>query len=80
MIEPTMSDAKSSGSNLDTGDVTGLAHVNVPGAVDVSHGIILYLEDVSVSFDGFKALNRLSLWMESDELRCIIGPNVAVKT
>jgi urea transport system ATP-binding protein len=80
MSEQTMSDAKLSGSNADTGDVTGLAHVNVPGEVDVSHGIILYLEDVNVSFDGFKALNRLSLSVESNELRCIIGPNGAGKT
>ena len=31
------------------------------GEVDVTHGRILYLEDVSVSFDGFKAINKLSL-------------------
>jgi urea transport system ATP-binding protein len=80
MIDRTMSDAQSNGSNADTGDVTGLAHVNIPGEVDLSHGIILYLEDVSVSFDGFRALNKLSLSMDSDELRCIIGPNGAGKT
>jgi urea transport system ATP-binding protein len=48
--------------------------------VDVSHGPILYLEGVNVSFDGFKALNNLSLTIESGELRCIIGPNGAGKT
>src|ERR1700675_5062586 len=67
-------------ASADTGDITGLAHVNVPGEVDLSHGIILYLEDVSVSFDGFRALNKLSLSMESDELRGLIGPNGAGKT
>ena len=47
---------------------------------DTSHGIMLYLEDVSVSFDGFKALNALTLYVETGELRCIIGPNGAGKT
>ena len=49
-------------------------------ALDVTHGRILYLEDVSVSFDGFKAINRLSLDIAPGELRCIIGPNGAGKT
>ncbi len=48
--------------------------------LDVSHGPILYLEDVTVSFDGFKALNNLSLYIDDGELRCIIGPNGAGKT
>ena len=48
--------------------------------VDVSHGRILYLEDVSVSFDGFKAIDKLSLDIAPGELRCIIGPNGAGKT
>jgi urea transport system ATP-binding protein len=41
---------------------------------------ILYLDDVTVSFDGFKALNSLSLSIEYDELRCIIGANGAGKS
>lgn len=60
------------------GDV-GLRTV-VSGTVDVSHRTILYLEDVTVSFDGFKALNNLSLYIDDGELRCIIGPNGAGKT
>ena len=48
--------------------------------VDVSHKTILYLEDISVSFDGFKALNKLSLDIDDGELRCIIGPNGAGNT
>ncbi|MFZ5595251.1 MAG: urea ABC transporter ATP-binding protein UrtD [Pseudomonadota bacterium] len=59
---------------------TGLAHVHRPGELDVSHGAILYLEDVTVSFDGFKALNKLTLSIDVGELRCIIGPNGAGKT
>ncbi|KQV40833.1 MULTISPECIES: urea ABC transporter ATP-binding protein UrtD [unclassified Rhizobium] len=41
---------------------------------------ILYLDGVSVSFDGFKALNSLSFVIEPGELRAIIGPNGAGKT
>ena len=40
----------------------------------------LYLENLTVSFDGFKALNELTLYVEPGELRCIIGPNGAGKT
>ncbi|MFY9513398.1 MAG: urea ABC transporter ATP-binding protein UrtD [Rubrivivax sp.] len=43
-------------------------------------GVALYVEDISVSFDGFKALNRLTLTINVGELRCIIGPNGAGKT
>jgi urea transport system ATP-binding protein len=41
---------------------------------------LLYLNGVSVSFDGFRALNDLSLIVEEGELRTIIGPNGAGKT
>jgi urea transport system ATP-binding protein len=47
---------------------------------DASHGIILYLEGICVSFDGFRALNALTLYVGVGELRCIIGPNGAGKT
>jgi urea transport system ATP-binding protein len=43
-------------------------------------GKILYLEKLTVSFDGFKALNGLTLYVDPGELRCIIGPNGAGKT
>jgi urea transport system ATP-binding protein len=62
------------------GRAAGFARPLVPGEVDVAHGRILYLEDVSVSFDGFKAINKLSLDIAPGELRCIIGPNGAGKT
>ncbi len=59
----------------------GLASGSVKGeGVDTRHGAILYLEDITVSFDGFKALNKLSLDISVGELRCIIGPNGAGKT
>jgi urea transport system ATP-binding protein len=43
-------------------------------------GKILYLENLTVSFDGFKALDSLTLYVDPGELRCIIGPNGAGKT
>jgi len=49
-------------------------------SVDLSHGTVLYVENVTVSFDGFKALNDLTLYIDAGELRCIIGPNGAGKT
>ena len=41
---------------------------------------LLYLDNVSVSFDGFRALNALSLLVEKGEMRAVIGPNGAGKT
>ncbi|WP_442581430.1 urea ABC transporter ATP-binding protein UrtD [Mesorhizobium sp. ASY16-5R] len=43
-------------------------------------GTILYLDGVSRSFDGFKAINNLSLVLDKGEMRAIIGPNGAGKT
>jgi urea transport system ATP-binding protein len=62
------------------GRAAGFSRVSKAGEVDVTHGRILYLEDVCVSFDGFKAINKLSLDIAPGELRCIIGPNGAGKT
>ena len=49
-------------------------------SIDTTHGCILYLENLTVSFDGFKALDDLNLYIDDGELRCIIGPNGAGKT
>ncbi|MFD1155858.1 MULTISPECIES: urea ABC transporter ATP-binding protein UrtD [Undibacterium] len=63
-----------------TGD-QGVSYGRVRQAgVDTTHGAILYLEDIVVSFDGFKAINHLTLDISVGELRCIIGPNGAGKT
>ncbi|MGH1428597.1 MAG: urea ABC transporter ATP-binding protein UrtD [Arenicella sp.] len=48
--------------------------------IDVSKDIILYIEGLTVSFDGFKALNDLSMYVKKGELRCVIGANGAGKT
>jgi urea transport system ATP-binding protein len=52
----------------------------VSATADFTHGVALYLEELTVSFDGFKALNALSLTLDVGELRCVIGPNGAGKT
>jgi urea transport system ATP-binding protein len=62
------------------GRSAGYGRIAQTGEVDTTHGRILYLEDVHVSFDGFKAINGLNLDIAPGELRCIIGPNGAGKT
>ncbi|MCP4970587.1 MAG: urea ABC transporter ATP-binding protein UrtD [Arcobacter sp.] len=58
-----------------------LKHENEENIGELKRGDrILYLDDVTVSFDGFKALNSLSLTIEYEELRCIIGANGAGKS
>jgi urea transport system ATP-binding protein len=44
------------------------------------HGTIVYLENVSVTFDGFQALRGVNLYVDRRELRALIGPNGAGKT
>lgn len=51
-----------------------------PVATKTRADTVLYLDGVSVSFDGFKALNSLSFYVDTGELRAIIGPNGAGKT
>ncbi len=45
-----------------------------------SNEIALAIEDLTVSFDGFKAVDGLNLYVEKNELRAVIGPNGAGKT
>lgn len=73
-------EAARAGQTASGGRSAGFARLAIPGEVDVTHGRILYMEEVSVSFDGFKAINNLSLDIAPGELRCIIGPNGAGKT
>jgi urea transport system ATP-binding protein len=76
-VEPAIEEAARPGQD----DIASrYQHPVTPGEVDLSHGAILYLEDISVSFEGFRALNKLSLMIEVGELRCVIGPNGAGKT
>ncbi|MET0335585.1 MAG: urea ABC transporter ATP-binding protein UrtD [Rhizobacter sp.] len=75
-----MEDKKASNAGESGGRSHSYSRVVKPGEVDVAHGAILYLDDITVSFDGFKALNALSLNISAGELRCIIGPNGAGKT
>ena len=71
---------RAASSGTSGGRETSYGRVVQPGVVDLAHGAILYLEEITVSFDGFKALNALSLSISAGELRCIIGPNGAGKT
>jgi len=76
MLEPILEPNKDQGSAR---DAIGLGQAAGKG-LNTRHGTILTLEDISVSFDGFKALNDLNLYIGVGELRCIIGPNGAGKT
>jgi urea transport system ATP-binding protein len=49
-------------------------------AMEAFERTLLFIEDVTVSFDGFRALNNLSFAIEPGEMRAIIGPNGAGKT
>jgi urea transport system ATP-binding protein len=66
-------------------DVTGAGELtvqeqNIEPARSGSRHSILYLEGVSVTFDGIRALNNVNLIIYEGELRCVIGPNGAGKT
>ncbi|WP_423228007.1 urea ABC transporter ATP-binding protein UrtD [Phytopseudomonas dryadis] len=73
MLEPVFDPAGSGRDAIGLGQSAG-------SGLNVRHGTILTLEDINVSFDGFKALTDLTLYIGVGELRCIIGPNGAGKT
>ena len=53
---------------------------SVSERLNTDYSTLLYMEDVTVSFDGFKAINDLNFIVENGELRCLIGANGAGKT
>ncbi len=55
-------------------------NVGLPEAIAAEQGIVLYVDGVTVSFDGFKALNNLSYTVKTGEMHAVIGPNGAGKT
>lgn len=73
MLEPAVDPAGSGRDAIGASTAAGQG-------LNIRHGTILTLEDINVSFDGFKALNNLCLYIGVGELRCIIGPNGAGKT
>jgi urea transport system ATP-binding protein len=75
-IAPTAEEA------TDELDVSGLAlrDVQAPEAGMARQNFHLWVDNISVAFDGFKALTDLTLTLDKGELRCIIGPNGAGKT
>ncbi|MFP4271474.1 MAG: urea ABC transporter ATP-binding protein UrtD [Halothiobacillaceae bacterium] len=48
--------------------------------MSTNNDFLLAIEDLTVSFDGFKAIEGLNFYVDSDELRVVIGPNGAGKT
>jgi urea transport system ATP-binding protein len=70
-LESAAPAARDSVSAVTTGDVVETA---------VRPPLVLWVENVTVSFGGFKALDDLTLTIDKGELRCIIGPNGAGKT
>jgi urea transport system ATP-binding protein len=80
-MKEDMLDQESDSQGSDSpGSESVLAHVAQPGVIDTSHGVSLYIENLTVSFDGFKALDGLNFYLNTGELRCLIGPNGAGKT
>jgi urea transport system ATP-binding protein len=79
-VREALANRQQGGPGSSGGREASYGRVVEDGVLDTRHGAILYLDDITVSFDGFKALNALSLSISAGELRCIIGPNGAGKT
>jgi urea transport system ATP-binding protein len=60
-------------------ETAAMGESGITPAPSMGHAM-LWVDNVSVSFDGFKALNNLNLVLDPGELRCVIGPNGAGKT
>jgi urea transport system ATP-binding protein len=68
------------GSRATRAALRGMREAAAERKPSVLLGKVLYLDKLTVSFDGFKALNALTLHVDPGELLCIIGPNGAGKT
>jgi urea transport system ATP-binding protein len=79
-VREALANKQDASAGTSGGRAASYGRVVEDGVLDTTHGAILYLDDITVSFDGFKALNALSLSISAGELRCIIGPNGAGKT
>jgi len=79
---PAVTDAATSDAapTESDGDDRATPILSVPVPEAARRPLVLWVEDLSVSFEGFKALNGVSLELEQGELRCLIGPNGAGKT
>lgn len=62
------------------GRQAALGRIAQLGVPDFAHGVALHLDDITVGFDGFRALSQPSPALNVGELRWIIGPNDAGKT
>ena len=76
----TARESRRAGSGNSTMPDELLGIVSAARCTGAAAGKRLYLENLTVSFDGFKALDGLTLYVDPGELRCIIGPNGAGKT
>jgi len=76
----TMSEVPHEPAAAEEADERATPIVPVPIPEAAKRPLSLWVENLSVSFDGFKALNDVTLLLEQGELRCLIGPNGAGKT
>ena len=59
-------------------DQADFGHRVAPGELDLSHNVILYLEGITVSFDGFKALNKLALTIDAGDASRVFRIGIGV--